>query len=370
VEVHIFKEAILCIFHKHQAHHRRKKRIFAHNETFMVTRRIKALVPVAGIGVQLRPHTHTQPKPLIPVAGKPILGHIIDSMIEAGVQEVVFVVGYLSEKIIQYVEKQYHGRIEYQFVVQEPRRGVAHAVWVARHAIADADEVVINLGDVIFGDEVTRILAQPGNVLGVHPVEDPRKYGIARCDAEGNILSLSEKPQIPTSNQALVGLYKIRDIGGLTQALDELAALPSDTNPNLSLTDALMRMIANGFGIQALRVENWFDCGSKDSLLSAHHILLERVQERPDYQFPGTVIIHPVHIGEGCRIEQSIIGPFVAIAEHTEVINSVVYHSIIGAYSRLETIILGESVVGNDTSLRGKAHSINIGDNTEIDFDQ
>ncbi len=331
---------------------------------------IKAVVPVAGIGTQLRPHTHTQPKPLIPVAGKPILGHILDALLEAGVEDVVLVVGYMREKIQQFVEKEYGDRLRFTFVIQEPRRGLAHAIWSAIPALQDADTLLINLGDTIFGEDVSRILELEGNILGVHPVEEPRKYGIAKCGQDGSISSLSEKPEIPTSNQALVGLYKITQTQELFAALEAVVSAQADLKANLSLTDALMRMIGMDVPFHPFQVENWFDCGSKESLLLAHHTLLGRVEDHPVYDFPGCVIIQPVRIAPNCVIKNSIIGPYVAVAENSTITNSVVFHSIIGAFSRLDTIILGQSVIGNDTNLKGKSHSINIGDNTEIDFDQ
>ncbi len=329
-----------------------------------------AMIPVAGAGTQLRPHTHTQPKPLIPVAGKPILGHIIEGLIEAGINKQIFVVGYLQNKIQEYVIRVYGDQIEAQFVAQEPRKGLAHALWVAKEAVGEEEELIVNLGDTIFTVDINRILEIPGSALAVHQVDDPRKFGIAMLNEQTYVKKLTEKPNIPTSNLALVGLYKIQEVRMLYEILEEMLAKPIEPAQEYSLTDALMVMVNRGVKFQPMTVENWFDCGHKKTLLQTNRILLERQGREHDYQFHNTVIIPPVRIAEGCEINHSIIGPYVAIAEGARINYSVIRNSILGAYSRLESIILQNSVIGNDTSLRGKTNSINIGDNAEIDFEQ
>ena len=329
---------------------------------------MKAIIPVAGIGTQLRPHTHTQPKPLIPVAGKPILGHIIDNLIEAGVRKQVFIVGYLKEKLRHYVESTYAGQIEMEFVVQEPRKGLAHALWTAREIIAQEDEILVLLGDTIFGDDTQVVLATEGSTLAVHRVDDPREFGIVLLDEEQYVARLVEKPEIPTSNLALVGMYKITEVGMLVDILNGMMGEVLDEGKEFSLTEALMQMIQRGVRFQSHQVKNWFDCGRKQSLLHTNRVLLGRISEEPEQRYHHSVIIPPVHIAEGCDIRHSIVGPYVAIGENAKIYNSIVKDSILGSYSRLDSIILGGSVVGNDASLRGRANNINIGDNTEIDF--
>lgn len=331
----------------------------------------KAIIPVAGVGSKLRPHTHTQPKPMMPVAGKPILGHIIDSLIEAGITHHVFVLGYLGEKIREYVESEYADKITMHFVVQEPRRGLAQAVGLCKEHLADASELIIVLGDTIFGDEIQRIIRNPfPNLLGVQEVDDPRKFGICALDSEGLVKTAIEKPDIPVSNLAMVGLYKVKQIKDLLISIEEMLAIERDKHYQFTLTEAIMRMIQKGIAFQPFKIDNWYDCGNKDTLLHTNRILLARQEQALKYHFENTVILPPVHIAAGCIIRNSIIGPFVAIAENTLIENSVVKDAIIGAYSHLDSIILNQSVLGNDTTLKGKAHRVNIGDSTEIDFDE
>lgn len=329
---------------------------------------MKAIIPVAGAGTTLRPHTHTQPKPLIPVAGKPILGHIVDRLQAAGVTEFVFVVGYLGEKIRQFVTATLGQDLPYHFVEQEPREGLAHAVWVAREHLSPNQPVVIALGDTIVDTDLTAMFASPENELGVQPVREPGLFGIAVLGEDQRITQLIEKPQIPTSNLALVGVYKLADGGQLRQALQHLMDNNLRTRGEYQLTDALNFLVQNGETLRARVVEQWYDCGKKDILLATNRVLLDRRTDLPAYDFPRAILHPPVYIAEGVTIEDAVIGPYVAIAENATIRNSVVTNSILGAYSELNRIVLDESVVGNDTRLTGRRHRINIGDNTEIDF--
>ena len=331
---------------------------------------MKAIIPVAGIGMHLRPHTHTQPKPLLPVAGKPILGHIIDNLLDAGIEDLIFVVGYLKEKIEEYVQQSYADKTNIHFVIQEPRRGVGHAVWMCRNLVNKGEELIVILGDTIFDEDTAGIIKAKGSILAVHEVANPREFGIVVLDRAGVVTEVIEKPQIPKSNLALVGMYKISESDILFEVLDDLIDQPMIREDEYSLTDAIMQMIRKKIPFSTHRVEKWFDCGRRQSLLDANRTLLEQNPMSLNDQFKGSVIIPPVQIADHCTIQHSIIGPYVTIAEHTVIQNSTVKNSIIGAYAKLDTIVLQDSIVGNDTFLRGKATSVNIGDNTEIDFDQ
>ncbi|MBX7242501.1 MAG: NTP transferase domain-containing protein [Bacteroidia bacterium] len=331
----------------------------------------KAIIPVAGVGSRLRPHTHTQPKPMMPVAGKPILGHIIDSLIDSGITQQVFILGYLGEKIREYVEAEYTHKIEMEFVIQEPRKGLAHAIGLCKKEIQKSDEILIILGDTIFGDEIAQILASPHpNILGVQEVENPRKFGIVVTDENRKVIKAIEKPEIPVSNLAMVGIYKIKQIKILLQCINEMMIEESEKGKQFYLTDAIMKMIEKGVTFNAFTVDNWYDCGNRESLLETNRILLERHKIHPEYQFENTVILPPVYIASGCNIRNSIIGPYVAVAENSDINNSIVRDSIIGAYAQLEDIVLHKSVLGNDTTFKGKSHSVNVGDSTEIDLNE
>lgn len=332
---------------------------------------MKAIIPVAGIGSRLRPHTHTQPKSLVPVAGNTILGHIIDRLRAADITDFVFIVGYLGDKIVRFVRRQYP-ELNVTFVVQDPREGIGHALWLARDTFRhDPDGVLISLGDTIVDVDLPALMATPGSVLAVKEVKTPSMFGLVETGSGGRVSRVVEKPKIPKSNFALVGLYKLAYPEKLAQALEWLVDGEHRTHDEYQLTDALMYLIENGEPITTCTVDNWFDCGRKESLLEANARLLNRpeFQERREFpEFPDAVIIPPVSIGQGCQISHSIIGPNVAIGDRTIIKNTILSDSIIGSYSELRSAVMHDCIVGSDASFRGLNHSLNIGDNTEIDY--
>jgi glucose-1-phosphate thymidylyltransferase len=331
---------------------------------------VKAIIPVAGAGTKLRPLTYTQPKALIPIAGKTILGVIIDQLIDAGVNEYVFVIGYLGEKIQRYIDKTYPN-LKCTFVNQNDRRGTAHAIGLTQAAVQN-DEVMIVLGDTVCDYNVSEIISSPVSQIGVKKVDDPRKFGVAELNDYDMVVRMVEKPLIPKSNMAMVGIYYIKETAALFEALNQILAGPADENGEYHLTDALQIMVQNGINLHAFRVNNWFDCGKKETLLSTNAILLKQMEDstpspRP-CNYDETVIIPPVNIAEGCVISHSIIGPNVSIGEHTKIESSIVSDSIIGSYAELQQVVLNSSIIGNDAYVRGLSQSLNIGDNTEIDL--
>ena len=330
---------------------------------------MKIIIPVAGIGSKLRPHTHTQPKALVPVAGKPILSHIVDYLIAGGFTDFIFIVGYLGNKIEEYVKSKYPD-IEASFILQEPREGTGHAVWLAREHVAAEDELLIVLGDTIIDFDLSNLRALNCSALGVKKVEDPRQFGVAEMDENGFIIKLDEKPIIPKSNLALVGIYHFRRAGNLMTALDHIVSNDLRHNDELHLTDGIQQMITNGEKIVTFQVGNWFDCGGKNNLLETNAVLLKRdaSAENKIYHYENTIIIPPVSINANCDIKDSIIGPNVSIGEHSIIKHSIIRDSIIGSFSQLETSILHHSVIGSDAYLKGLSQSLNIGDSTEIDF--
>ncbi|MBV8255257.1 MAG: NTP transferase domain-containing protein [Chitinophaga sp.] len=329
---------------------------------------MKAIIPVAGAGTKLRPHTYTQPKALIPLAGRTILSIIVDQLVEAGIREFVFVVGYLGEKIQHYVEQKYPD-LTCHFVQQNSREGTGHAILLT-HEIVGSDEILIVLGDTIVECDLQEVINSPYSMLGLKKVDDPRNFGVAELDEHGVITRVVEKPQIPKSNLALVGIYKIKETDQLFECLQTNIANKVKSHDEFQLTDALECMIENGVRFNGFKVNNWFDCGRKDTLLETNAILLKKYKlaNNPVLPYENTIIIPPVSIGEGCNIKNSIIGPNVAIGDNTVVNYSIVKDSIIGSFSNLYEVVLKSSLIGSDANIRGLSQSLNIGDNTEIDL--
>jgi glucose-1-phosphate thymidylyltransferase len=328
---------------------------------------VKVIIPVAGAGTRLRPHTYTQPKPLIPVAGKPIIAFIIEKLIAVDIRDFVFVIGYLGEKIKDYIEETYPD-INKTFVYQEHREGLGHAIWTARAEIQNEKELLIVLGDIIFDAPIKELLAQPNSCLCVKKVADPHLVGVVELE-EGRIRKLVEKPNIPFSNLAIVGIYKVNEVKLLIDCIQQNIDQNKKTHGEFQLTDALMGMVDQGAVFTTLPVSTWFDCGKKDVLLETNRILLDEAYIYQDLPvFDNTIIVHPVCIGKDCRISNSIIGPHVTIGSNTTIDYSIVKDSIIGNYASLREVVLHQSIVGSDTSIIGPQQSLNIGDNTEIDF--
>lgn len=328
---------------------------------------MKAVIPVAGIGTRLRPHTHTQPKALIPIAGKPIIGHIIDSLIQAGIKEYVFIIGYMGDKIESFITTHYPG-INASFVIQTTGKGTGHAIWLAKDKLQE-DELLIVLGDTIADVNITSLMAQPYTTLCVKKVDDPRLFGVAEINTDGTIKRLVEKPTIPKSNLALVGIYRIKETGKLFEAIEYNMREKITTQNEYHLTDALMRMIETGVEMHVVDVDNWFDCGKKEIVLDTNATLLKRLNyDTSKYRFENTIIIPPVFIGDNCRISNSIIGPNVSVGDNVILNYAVLKESIIGPYAQIEYAILDRSLIGNDALLKGMKQSLNIGDSTEINF--
>ena len=330
---------------------------------------MKAIIPVAGMGMRLRPHTYTQPKPLIPVAGKPILGFIVDRLRAAGFDEFVFVIGYLGEKIEAYVSMAYPD-IKAHFVQQQTREGLGHAIWLTRKVVDPGEEIFIALGDTIFEADIEAVLQNEHSTLGVKKVDDPVLFGVAEIGEDGILTRVVEKPEIPKSNMALVGLYMIRESEALYNALDAHIQRGLKTQGEYHLTDAIQQLIRDGVPFNAFKVQNWYDCGKKEILLETNETMLRKPgHESPTAErFENTIIVPPVAIAKTAKIENSIVGPNVTIGENTVVRYSTVEGSIIGNYTKLEHIALHDSVIGSDTAITGMRHTLNIGDNTEIDL--
>ncbi len=307
----------------------------------------------------------------MPVAGKPIICFIIDKLAEAGLEEFVFVIGYLGEKVRGFIEERYP-RLKTEFVYQENREGSGHAVWTAHEAIEDEEEIFIAFGDTIFDADLNQMLECPYSCIGVKKVDNPREFGVAEIDEEGFVVRVVEKPRIPRTNMAIVGLYKIRNVPLLLRSVEHLMSKNIRTFDEIQLTDALQFMIESGEPFKAVPVKNWFDCGRKEVLLETNAMLLNQRGYANDALdlpvFDNTIIIHPVAIGSDCQITNSIIGPNVTIGNGVIVKDSIIKDSIIGSQASLEDVVLRHSVIGIGSSVQGLNLALNIGDDTEIDF--
>ena len=226
------------------------------------------------------------------------------------------------------------------------RNGTAHAIELARNIIGD-DEVFIALGDTICEFDIKEVMESPFSMLGIKKVDDPRQFGVVEINEEGAIEHAVEKPSIPKSNNALVGLYKIKESKILFECFQQLFTEDIKSNGEYNLTDALDCMIKKGVAFKSFKVKHWYDCGKKENLLEANAVLLKKtggLAVKPE-TYPNSIIIAPVSIAEGCVIENSIIGPHVTIGNNTTIKSSVVKESIIGSYTTLDEVVLDLSLI-------------------------
>jgi glucose-1-phosphate thymidylyltransferase len=322
-----------------------------------------AVIPVAGSGTRLKPHTHTVPKALLAVAGKPILGHILDQVAAVRPEKVVLVIspGSQGERLREYARARTDLRME--CVVQERPLGLGHAVAQARDAVGGGP-VLIVLGDTIVHASFEPFVSN-GSRIGVREVDDPRRFGVAVL-RDGRIVSLEEKPERPASNLALVGLYYLTNAPLLFRCLDELIASGARTRDEIQLTDALQGMLAAGEDLRPFPVEGWYDCGKTETLLATNRALLDMQSKAPSR--PGVVVLPPVAIDPAADVLHAVIGPHVSIGPGARVRCAVVRNSIINEGATVEDILLDGSVVGERAVVRGAYQRLNVGDSSEVEI--
>lgn len=326
---------------------------------------MKVIIPVAGVGTRLRPHTHSQPKALLLVAGKSIIEHILDEVIKLKPSEIIFVTGYLGEKIEGFVTKRYS--FPARFVRQEKQLGIAHALWQAREYI-DSEPVLIILGDTIFTFDYSIINNMEYSSIGCKEVEDPRRFGVIELDEKGFISGLVEKPENPKTKLAIAGIYYIKHTQMLYECISELFEKEITTKGEFQLTDALSLLLSRGEKMRTFVIDGWYDCGKPDALLYTNRVLLERFKGKGSHTeiYPGSILRPPVWIDPTAIIEKSIVGPYVTIGQEAKISEAIISDSIVAAGAVVEKVMLKESLVGEDASVTGSYQSLSVGDHSEI----
>jgi len=324
---------------------------------------LKAIVPAAGIGKRLRPHTLTTPKVLFNVAGKPIIGHILDFLINAGVDEIVVVVGYEASQVERYLNENYPENTH--TIVQPERKGLGHAVGVA---LDDNDEpVIILLGDTIMDIDLKNLMGKTNTTIGVRNVENPQLFGIVEMDGE-YASKLVEKPEEPSSDLAIAGIYKIQNQSILKRSIDALIEQNITTKGEIQLTDALQDMIDKGEKIESFNVENWYDCGSWSSILETNRILLDN-SGGSEANYADSVVTNPCYIAPTAQLVNSIVGPHVTIDDGAIIKNSIISDSVIAKGATLENCSMTGSIVGEHALVHGTVRKLSVGDYSEIKID-
>ena len=307
---------------------------------------MKIVLPVAGNGLRLRPYTENVPKCLLPVAGKTILDWIVEDSLSLKPAETIFITGYKAEAVDSFLEKRpAWGKT--RAVVQSNPQGLGEAVSLALPYVDDDEPVLIILGDTLFEADLSILHNVDENILYTYKVEDPRRFGVAVTDSTGRITRLVEKPQEFVSDEAIVGIYYIKDTKVLKQSLKYLMDNNIRTKNEFQLTDALQMMLEKGCHFRTAPVQKWLDCGLAETLLETNAHVLKRIDNSASVNLPGVKVIAPCYIGKGAKITNSTIGPNVSVGdncviENSTISNAVLWDSVKVSGQTIDNVILHE----------------------------
>jgi len=322
---------------------------------------VQVIIPLAGKGTRLRPHTHLVPKPMLRVAGRPVMDWVMDTLTALPVSELIFITGHLKEQVEAYATGRYG--IPCRYIEQKVQDGTAGAINLARPHVRGP--VLIVFVDTVFEADLTLInRSDADGIIWAKEVEDYQRYGVVVTDAQGYMTRIVEKPREPISKLANIGLYYIRDTATLWQGIDHVLAAPKNQGEYF-LTDAFQWMIEHGRRILTAEVAGWYDCGKLETLLETSEILLRNGAARPA-RFPGVTIHQPVLIEDGAVIERSTIGPNVTVGRGTAIRDSTLAHAVVGADCRVTGVTLAQSMLGDAVSLRDFRGSASLGDHCEL----
>lgn len=329
---------------------------------------MKVILPVAGKGTRLRPHTLTKPKSLVMVAGKTVLQHVIDGLKNLQIDEYIFITDENGEVISDYVKKHYP-EIKASYIHQAERLGPAHAVALAEPRIEAGDDVLVVFNDTLFVTDLKRINKLCVDLDGLiysKEVEDYKRFGVNVMENDV-IVDMVEKPDEPISKLAQVGLYYLKDGPKFMSYIKKAIESDLKVKGEYYLPDVFKLMINDGMKLGAPEIEEWLDCGKPETLLESNRFLLERAKDNHLF-IEGCVIIPPVFIHPTAKIRHSVIGPYVSVAENCVITDSIIKDSVINSNSVLHNTMLSLSLIGDSVQLSGQLQKLNIGDNSLIDL--
>ncbi|MCL2207580.1 MAG: sugar phosphate nucleotidyltransferase [Fibromonadales bacterium] len=324
---------------------------------------MKVIIPVAGIGLRMRPMTLNMPKCLLPIAGSTILGHILAKLENLNVSEYIFVVGYLGKSVENHINAEYP-HISAKFVWQNEPQGLGEAINLCENLLIDNEPVLIILGDTLFEADFSSLKTISGNLLYVREIEDPKRFGVAKVGKEGKVELLVEKPQEFVSNKALVGIYFISNIAELKKSLKYLISGNIKTRGEYQLTDALQGMLKNGCEFTTASIAQWLDCGTPEILLESNRCMLTNVsQEEEDLEarFPDCKFAHPCHVGSQTELSNCSIGPFASIGKNCKIKGTAIENSIISNGSTLFNTSIRNSILGEGSAVNNFSGSLYAG---------
>ncbi len=323
---------------------------------------MQVIIPLAGKGTRLRPHTHLVPKPLLKVAARPVMDWVMDRLEGLDVSELIFITGHLKEQVEAYARSRY--RWPSRFIEQKVQDGTAGAVNLARPYVTEP--VLIIFVDTVFEADLTLInRSDADGIIWAKEVEDYQRFGVVVTDPAGFMTRIVEKPSEPVSKLANIGLYYIRDTDALWRGIEHVLTAPANRG-EFFLTDAFQHMIDHGKRILTAEVGGWYDCGTRDAIIETNHTLLKKGGARRP-AFPASVTVHePVFVEDGAVVERSTIGPNVTIESGSLVVDSQLRHTIVGRNCQLRDVNLTQSLLGDHVQLRHANGTASLGDHAEL----
>lgn len=324
---------------------------------------MKLIVPMAGrTAAKLSHYSATTPKPLIHIAGKPLLGHLLDRLSSVKITEAIFIVDEDNQELKDYISKNY--KFKARYILQKERRGIAHAIYGSKKLINDG-EVMILFADTLIDtsfDIVSK--TKSDGIIWTKQVKDPRNYGVVFM-YDNMITQLIEKPTTPISDKAIVGLYYIRNAEKLFSAIEFLMKNKIAVKGEYQLTDALQLMINRGLRLVSADVKVWQDCGNIPNLLETNKYLLSKAGASTG-EIKNSVIIKPVFFEKGAKVSNSVIGPNVSVGKNAVINSSILSDGIIGENASLDNVVLRQCTIGKNSRVEGSKKTINMGESSEV----
>ena len=324
---------------------------------------MKVIIPLAGKGTRLRPHTHITPKPMLKVAGKPVMSYILEDLEKLGdVHQIIYITGHLKEKVEEFVRAS--SNIDSVFIEQKVQDGTAGAVALAREHVDEP--VLIIFVDTIFDADLSIVKnTDADGIIWVKEVEDYQRFGVVVTDKDGNMTQIVEKPKEPISKRANIGLYYIKNWKLLFEGIDHVLKSPKHQGEYF-LTDAFQYMIDKGAKIRVIDVEGWYDAGKIETLLETNQTMLTKGRARRPKKLDGSTIVDPVYIEDNVTLTRSTVGPNVSIGTGSVIEDSKIDNSIIGEKSNITRSTLRNSLVGDEVIIEGVNGTMTVGDNSEV----
>ncbi len=329
---------------------------------------MKVILPVAGKGTRLRPHTHTKAKSLVHVAGKTVLEHIISRLVPLQISDYIFIIDENGSQIQEFMQKKFP-QLHCRYITQQERKGPAHAVWLAAPHISAGDDLLVVFNDTIFDTDLSRIPALCSDCDGLiysKEVEDYQRFGV-NVVKDGRIVNMVEKPDTPVSRLAQVGLYYLKDGKRFMDYLTAAIEAGDLVKGEYYLPAVFMRMIADGCSLKAPEIDAWLDCGKPETILQTNAYLLKG-RHHIHGEACNCVFIEPVHIERGVTVRNSILGPNVSIAAGCVIEQSIIRDSIVNGNSSVQNMILTDTILGDAVQLVGSPRKMNIGDHSLIEM--